>query len=207
MPRRRALAIWLSPRPTRSPASPRPRRRRSPSRRSPSPIADLRSPREPLALPDGTWWARVALPGAAGILFATNDAPDGMARPRADLFPRRGTDRIRRSRARPLSRRGVRRWPPRRRAVRRTRRRSRRNGAIFARWSAARASPRSGPVICACFGVGLAAIHEALASRKAANVEEIGLSLRAGTKCGTCLPELRSIVDHDRHAREHAHAV
>ena len=65
----------------------------------------------------------------------------------------------------------------------------------------------SGPVICACFGVGLAAIHEALASRKAANVEEIGLSLRAGSKCGTCLPELRSIVDHDRHPREHAHAV
>src|SRR5207237_1966006 len=31
--------------------------------------------REPLILPDGTWWARVALPGAAGTLFATNDAP------------------------------------------------------------------------------------------------------------------------------------
>ena len=30
---------------------------------------------------------------------------------------------------------------------------------------------------------------------KAANVEEIGIALRAGTKCGTCLPELRSIVD------------
>ena len=51
------------------------------------------------------------------------------------------------------------------------------------------------------------AIHEALASRKAANVDEIGIALRAGTKCGTCLPELRSIVDHERHAREHAHAV
>ncbi len=29
---------------------------------------------------------------------------------------------------------------------------------------------QSGPVVCACFGVGLAAIHEALASREAANV-------------------------------------
>ena len=82
-----------------------------------------------------------------------------------------------------------------------------RNGAIFARWSAGRLIAESGSVICACFGVGLAAIYEALASRKAANVEEIGLSLRAGSKCGTCLPELRSIVDHDRHPREHAHAV
>ena len=39
------------------------------------------------------------------------------------------------------------------------------------------------------------------------NVAEIGRSLRAGTKCGTCLPELRSIVDHERHAREHTHTV
>ena len=82
-----------------------------------------------------------------------------------------------------------------------------RNGAIFARWSAGRGIAESGSVICACFGVGLAAIHEALASRKAANVEEIGQALRAGTKCGSCLPELRRIVDHDRHPREHAHAV
>ena len=44
-------------------------------------------------------------------------------------------------------------------------------------------------------------------SRKAANVAEIGLALRAGTKCGTCLPELRSIVDHERHAREHTPAI
>ena len=36
---------------------------------------------------------------------------------------------------------------------------------------------------------------------------EIGLAMRAGTKCGTCLPELRSIVDHERHAREHTPVV
>jgi assimilatory nitrate reductase catalytic subunit len=57
-------------------------------------------------------------------------------------------------------------------------------------------------VICACFGVSIAAIHEALVSRKAANVAEIGVALRAGSKCGTCLPELRSIVDHELHTHE-----
>ena len=41
---------------------------------------------------------------------------------------------------------------------------------------------------------------------EAVSVEEIGLSLRAGTKCGTCLPELRSIVDHERHAHAHSDA-
>jgi len=56
------------------------------------------------------------------------------------------------------------------------------------------------------FGVGVAAIHEALTSRKAANLEEIGVALRAGTKCGTCLPELRSIVARGSHRHEPAHA-
>jgi NAD(P)H-nitrite reductase large subunit len=58
-----------------------------------------------------------------------------------------------------------------------------------------------------------------VASRKAASVEEIGKALRAGNKCGTCLPEIKSIVTHelasqnskdrakdlpdDRHAHDH----
>ena len=58
-----------------------------------------------------------------------------------------------------------------------------------------------GPTVCACFGVGLAAIQDVLASRKATSVEEIGRALRAGTKCGTCLPELQSMVTHDALAR------
>jgi len=58
-----------------------------------------------------------------------------------------------------------------------------------------------GPVICACFGVGLNVIREALASKSATNVEAIGKALRAGTNCGSCLPELKRIV------QDHAHAV
>jgi assimilatory nitrate reductase catalytic subunit len=55
-----------------------------------------------------------------------------------------------------------------------------------------------GPVICACFGVGLNVIRAALASGAAANVEDIGKALRAGTNCGSCLPELNRIISHDR---------
>src|SRR5581483_7460542 len=65
---------------------------------------------------------------------------------------------------------------------------------------------QSGPVVCACFGIGVAAIHEALASGKVTSAEQIAISLRAGSKCGTCLPELRSIVSHDRHAHALANA-
>ena len=58
----------------------------------------------------------------------------------------------------------------------------------------------TGPVICACFGVGLNVIREAIASNSATDVEAIGKALRAGTNCGSCLPELKRIV------HEHAHA-
>ena len=52
----------------------------------------------------------------------------------------------------------------------------------------------TGPVVCTCFGVGLITIREALASRAATSVEQIGEVLRAGTNCGSCLPELKKIV-------------
>jgi assimilatory nitrate reductase catalytic subunit len=58
----------------------------------------------------------------------------------------------------------------------------------------------SGPVVCACFGVGLNVIRDAIGSKAAINVEAIGKVLRAGTNCGSCLPELKRIV------HEHAHA-
>jgi assimilatory nitrate reductase catalytic subunit len=58
----------------------------------------------------------------------------------------------------------------------------------------------TGPVICACFGVGLGVIRDAIASKSATDVEAIGKALRAGTNCGSCLPELKRIV------HEHAHA-
>ncbi len=55
-----------------------------------------------------------------------------------------------------------------------------------------------GPVICACFGVGLKVIRAAIDSGEALNVEQIGAALRAGTNCGSCLPELKRIVDQER---------
>jgi len=58
-----------------------------------------------------------------------------------------------------------------------------------------------GPLVCACFGVGLNVIRAALASGRAASVEQIGVALRAGTNCGSCLPELKRIVGDDRVAQ------
>jgi assimilatory nitrate reductase catalytic subunit len=49
-------------------------------------------------------------------------------------------------------------------------------------------------VVCACFGVGEQTIHDAVACGRARNVAQIGDVTRAGTNCGSCLPELRRIV-------------
>ena len=51
----------------------------------------------------------------------------------------------------------------------------------------------AGPTVCACFSVGLAAIQAAIASG-GATPEAIGQALRAGTNCGSCVPELRRII-------------
>ena len=50
-----------------------------------------------------------------------------------------------------------------------------------------------GPVVCACFGIGRNAICGAIAEglRTAA---EIGTKLRAGTNCGSCIPELKRLI-------------
>ena len=54
------------------------------------------------------------------------------------------------------------------------------------------------PVVCACFGVGLQAIREAVVGDGARTVEDIGRTLRAGTNCGSCLPELKRIIVRER---------
>ncbi len=53
----------------------------------------------------------------------------------------------------------------------------------------------AGPVVCACFNVRLGAIRDALANGVAMDVADIGRTLRAGTNCGSCVPELRGIVE------------
>src|SRR5262249_61715034 len=52
----------------------------------------------------------------------------------------------------------------------------------------------AGPIVCACFSVGLATIRGAIETGAAVNVEGSGEALRAGTNCGSCLPHPRRIV-------------
>lgn len=54
--------------------------------------------------------------------------------------------------------------------------------------------PDIGSMVCACFGVGENTIKEALTKGTAKTVEEIGVLLKAGTNCGSCIPELKNLV-------------
>ena len=51
-----------------------------------------------------------------------------------------------------------------------------------------------GRIVCACFGVGLNTLTTAIRERGLATPEAIGTTLKAGTNCGSCLPELRQLI-------------
>ena len=52
-------------------------------------------------------------------------------------------------------------------------------------------------LVCACFAVGLETVREAVTGQRLTSVAEIGAALRAGTNCGSCIPELREILRHE----------
>ena len=57
----------------------------------------------------------------------------------------------------------------------------------------------SGPVICACFGVGLETIRNTVRNG-AGSLAMVSAALGAGTNCGSCLPELKRIIARARRA-------
>jgi assimilatory nitrate reductase catalytic subunit len=53
--------------------------------------------------------------------------------------------------------------------------------------------PDVGPLVCACFGVGENTIKEAIKCGESKSVEDIGKQLKAGTNCGSCIPEIKKL--------------
>ncbi|MGV6827520.1 MAG: molybdopterin-dependent oxidoreductase [bacterium] len=52
----------------------------------------------------------------------------------------------------------------------------------------------TGRIICACFSVGIKTIEKTIKEERLTTVEDIGKALQAGTNCGSCIPELKSIL-------------
>lgn len=55
-----------------------------------------------------------------------------------------------------------------------------------------------GPIVCACFDVGLTTILAAIAEQRLTDVAAIGGALKAGTNCGSCRPALARILQEGR---------
>ncbi|HEY0634373.1 MAG TPA: molybdopterin dinucleotide binding domain-containing protein, partial [Gammaproteobacteria bacterium] len=52
----------------------------------------------------------------------------------------------------------------------------------------------TGRIVCACHGVGENELKAAIAAG-AASVEALGIRLKAGTNCGSCVPEMRRLLE------------
>jgi assimilatory nitrate reductase catalytic subunit len=167
--------------------------------------------------PPGAWWARVALAGGHGLLFAGNDAPSAWRERAQALFGSlveiaefvdepRSIYRVAAFRAGRLDAClfvGRADAAPSWDAVRArlgTGRIARNERRLLLSGRSAEGLAQAGPLVCTCFGIGLEAIRNALATRAAADVEDIGRALKAGTNCGSCLPELKRIVSEERTA-------
>ena len=51
-----------------------------------------------------------------------------------------------------------------------------------------------GPIVCACFDVGLNTIVEAIAGQRLVSVDAVGRALSAGTNCGSCRPAIQRLI-------------
>lgn len=54
-----------------------------------------------------------------------------------------------------------------------------------------------GKTVCACFNVGVNTLIETIQSQSLTTPEEVGEILSAGTNCGSCVPEIREIIQQE----------
>ena len=164
--------------------------------------------RRPMALPEGVWWARAALEGGFGWRIAgrmapedwaqwvkaegpadvaeLSDTPSGLYRAAAfdadgrldfAVFIAAAGQRVAWDALKGLLASEV----------------SAADRRLLLSGRRAGAGTSCGPLVCACFGVPkdtiLAAIRDG-----AADAAAVGARLKAGTNCGSCLPEIRKLI-------------
>ncbi len=59
-------------------------------------------------------------------------------------------------------------------------------------------TPDGGAIVCSCFSVGINTITDAVMQQGCSSVEAVGALTRAGSNCGSCRAEIRSILDANR---------
>lgn len=158
-------------------------------------------------LPEGWWWARATVQGGSGLQFATQESSRAVALMMRGLFQglelgeyadhARGHYRCAvyeagrlvaclahgPAEARPS-------WETAKGYfAQETLEPAARRALLSGRAETASA----GPTICACHGVGLEVITGVIAAG-AGSVEAVGAACKAGTNCGSCIPEIRKLL-------------
>ncbi len=64
------------------------------------------------------------------------------------------------------------------------------------------ATVEQGPLVCSCFSVRRATIQREIDLHGCITTRQVGDRLRAGSNCGSCLPEIRALLSAARMARE-----
>jgi assimilatory nitrate reductase catalytic subunit len=64
--------------------------------------------------------------------------------------------------------------------------------------------PDGGAIVCSCNSVGINTITEAITKHGCTTVDAVGARTRAGTNCGSCRAEIRSLLEAASRARETA---
>jgi assimilatory nitrate reductase catalytic subunit len=164
--------------------------------------------RSELQLPDSVWWARVAVTGGYGYLFADNG---DVARWSSWLRASAGDDLAEYSDFgggvyRAASFRGERietclfvgpahdagDWDVVKQSFA-AEALSDEARAMLLSGRSSEGAAGAGPIVCACFGVGRGTICETIAAG-ARTAAEIGAKLKAGTNCGSCIPEMKRLI-------------
>lgn len=57
----------------------------------------------------------------------------------------------------------------------------------------------AGRIVCSCFNVGVNTLLEAIQTNRLVSTDEVGKLLQAGTNCGSCLPEISSLLQSSTH--------
>ena len=55
-----------------------------------------------------------------------------------------------------------------------------------------------GPIVCACFNVGENTIVDAITTHNIDQYQQIGERLKAGTNCGSCVPDIKTLIKNTR---------
>jgi assimilatory nitrate reductase catalytic subunit len=58
----------------------------------------------------------------------------------------------------------------------------------------AKAGEETGTIVCSCFSVGRSTLLRAIRTQELVTADDIGKALRAGTNCGSCVPELKALL-------------